>query len=135
MSTGGIVGPCWGIFRELAHSPGRETDDALILKETARRLSEREFSVELKTTEEIAELPASFEPPPFLFVMCERIAILDRTSLEEIGHIGGPGRKAGEFYHIHSLGVDPSGNLVAGESQGYRVQKFIYKGLSTAAVR
>jgi hypothetical protein len=63
----------------------------------------------------------------------ERIAILDRTSLEEIGHIGGPGRKAGEFFHIHSLGVDPSGNLVTGESQGYRVQKFIYKGLSTAA--
>ena len=62
----------------------------------------------------------------------ERIAILDRASLEEIGQIGGPGRKAGEFYHIHSLGVDPQGNLVTGESQGYRVQKFIYKGLSTA---
>jgi DNA-binding beta-propeller fold protein YncE len=65
----------------------------------------------------------------------ERIAILDRTSLEEIGEIGGPGRKAGEFYHLHSLGVDPSGNLVTGESQGYRVQKFVYKGLSTAASR
>ena len=26
----------------------------------------------------------------------ERIAILDRASLEEIGHIGGPGRKAGQ---------------------------------------
>jgi DNA-binding beta-propeller fold protein YncE len=65
----------------------------------------------------------------------ERIAILDRTLLEEIGHIGGPGRKAGEFFHLHSLGVDPNGNLVTGESQGYRVQKFIYKGLTTAATR
>src|SRR5436190_9572864 len=63
----------------------------------------------------------------------DRIAILDRATLEEIGQIGGPGRKAGEFYHIHSLGVDPQGNLITGESQGYRVQKFIYKGLSTAA--
>ncbi|HWY61107.1 MAG TPA: hypothetical protein VNW15_04325 [Rhizomicrobium sp.] len=63
----------------------------------------------------------------------ERIAILDRTSLEEIGHIGGPGRKAGEFFHLHSLDVDPQGNIVTGESQGYRVQKFIFKGLSTAA--
>ena len=62
----------------------------------------------------------------------ERVAILDRASLEEIGQIGGPGRKAGEFFHIHSLGVDPQGNLVTGESQGYRVQKFIYKGVSTA---
>jgi DNA-binding beta-propeller fold protein YncE len=63
----------------------------------------------------------------------ERIAILDRASLEEIGQIGGPGRKAGEFFHLHSLGVDPQGNLVTGESQGYRVQKFIFKGQVTAA--
>ena len=60
----------------------------------------------------------------------ERIAILDRKSLEEVGHIGRPGRKAGEFFHLHSLDVDPQGNIVTGESQGYRVQKFIYKGLS-----
>ncbi len=26
--------------------------------------------------------------------------------------------------------VDPQGNIVTGESQGYRVQKFLYKGLS-----
>ena len=65
----------------------------------------------------------------------ERIAILDRSSLEEIGQVGGPGRKAGEFFHIHSLGVDPQGNLITGESQGYRVQKFVFKGLSTAAAR
>ena len=61
----------------------------------------------------------------------ERIAILDRKTLEEIGHIGRPGRKAGEFFHLHSLGVDPKGNIVTGESQGYRVQKFVFKGLST----
>jgi DNA-binding beta-propeller fold protein YncE len=65
----------------------------------------------------------------------ERIAILDRTSLEEIGHIGGPGRKAGEFFHLHSLGVDPDGNLVTGESQGYRVQRFVYKGMPAPAAR
>jgi len=63
----------------------------------------------------------------------ERIAILDRKTLEEIGQIGRPGRKAGEFFHLHSLGVDPKGNIVTGESQGYRVQKFVYKGLSAAA--
>ncbi len=62
----------------------------------------------------------------------ERIAILDRASLTEIGQIGRPGRKAGEFFHLHSLGVDPGGNLITGESQGYRVQKFIFKGVSVA---
>ena len=63
----------------------------------------------------------------------ERIAILDRTSLQEIGHIGEPGRKAGEFFHLHSLAVDPQGNLITGEFQGYRVQKFVFKGLSKRA--
>ena len=75
-------------------------------------------------------------PQRFLYVgdgSNERIAILDRRTLEEIGQIGRPGRKAGEFFHLHSLGVDPKGNIVTGESQGYRVQKFIYKGLSTVS--
>jgi hypothetical protein len=58
----------------------------------------------------------------------ERIAILDRKTMEEIGHIGGPGRKAGEFFHLHSIATDLNGNIITGESQGYRVQKFVYKG-------
>ncbi len=61
----------------------------------------------------------------------ERIAILDRTTLEEIGAIGRPGRNAGEFYHLHSIATDMRGNIITGESQGYRVQKFLYKGLSS----
>jgi 6-phosphogluconolactonase (cycloisomerase 2 family) len=58
----------------------------------------------------------------------ERIAILDRNTLELVGSIGGAGRKAGEFFHLHSIATDPKGNIIAGESQGYRVQKFVYKG-------
>jgi len=58
----------------------------------------------------------------------ERVAILDRATLELIGSIGGPGRKAGEFFHLHSLATDSKGNIITGESQGYRVQKFVYKG-------
>ena len=65
----------------------------------------------------------------------ERIAILDRTTLEEIGAIGRPGRNAGEFYHLHSIATDMRGNIITGESQGYRVQKFIYKGLSSGGTQ
>jgi len=80
--------PCWGVYRELAHSPGRETDDALILKETARRLGERGFSVELKTVEDLPEPPLEGPPEsadpdralPAFFVMCERIPVLDRLA-------------------------------------------------------
>lgn len=60
----------------------------------------------------------------------ERVAIMDRATLEVVGAVGRPGRKAGEFFHIHSIAIDPQGNIITGESQGYRVQKFLYKGLS-----
>ncbi len=66
----------WGIYRELAHSPGRESDDAEILRATARKLEERGFRVDLKTAEEVAG--SAEEPPAFLFVMCERLEILAR---------------------------------------------------------
>ena len=39
---------CWGIFREQAHSPGRETDDAEILRLTAKHLEAAGFQVGLK---------------------------------------------------------------------------------------
>ena len=70
---------CWGIYRELAHSPGRETDDALILRATAAKLARRGFEVELKSPDELPEIPAS-EVPPFLFVMCERPAAVERLA-------------------------------------------------------
>ena len=75
---------CWAIYRELAHSPGRETDDAMILRATAGKLAGHGYSVELKTAEEVAESAA--EPPPYVFVMCERLPILAR--LEEWENAG-----------------------------------------------
>ena len=65
----------------------------------------------------------------------ERVAILDRQTLQVIGQIGRPGRMAGEFFHIHSLATDARGNIITGESQGYRIQRFLYKGLRTGATR
>ena len=45
----------WGVYRELAHSPGRETDDADILKATAAELSARGYDVTLKTPDELPD--------------------------------------------------------------------------------
>jgi hypothetical protein len=73
--------PCWGIYRELAHSPGRETDDAEILRATADRLTARGFEVTLRTADEVLE--GSERPPRSLFVMCERLPILERLGLWE----------------------------------------------------
>jgi len=66
---------CWAVYRELAHSPGRETDDAEILRATGRHLEAKGFTVAYKTPEEVAAVTDGF--PPFLFVMCERLPVLD----------------------------------------------------------
>lgn len=60
----------------------------------------------------------------------EHIAIMERNTMEVVGAIGRPGHGAGEFTNLHSIAVDRQGNIITGESQGYRVQKFLYKGLS-----
>ena len=71
---------CWGIYRELAHSPGRETDDAEILRAVARELAERGFSVDLKSPDELPEETDARGVPPSLFVMCERIPVVERLA-------------------------------------------------------
>ena len=65
----------------------------------------------------------------------ERVAIMDRATMEVVGQIGRPGSSAGEFYHLHSIAIDGQGNIITGESQGYRVQKFVYKGVSNSGTR
>jgi hypothetical protein len=65
---------CWGIFREQTHSPGRETDDAEILRLTAKHLEAAGFPVGLKTAEEVGTLT---EPRPrCVFLMCEGVQVL-----------------------------------------------------------
>lgn len=67
---------CWGIFRERAHSPYREFDDAEILRFTGKYLEAHGFQVSLRTPEEVAE--TGEECPPCALAMCERPAILER---------------------------------------------------------
>jgi hypothetical protein len=77
---------CWGIFRESAHSPGRETDDTEILRLTGKHLEARGFRVLIQSPEEIAGLPA--ESPRGVFMMCEQVAIL--AHLRELAARGVP---------------------------------------------
>jgi len=68
---------CWGLFREREHSPGRESDDAEILRLTAKHLEAHGVQVELKAPE---DLVANEAPPDGVFFMCERMEAL-RTLL------------------------------------------------------
>ena len=44
---------CWGLFREREHSPGRESDDAEILRLTGKHLETYGLHVELRAPEEL----------------------------------------------------------------------------------
>jgi len=86
MEESGARGPksqvrrrAWGVYRELAHSPGRENDDAEILRATGRHLADLGFEVAFKTPEEAAAA-GDDSVPPLLFVMCEREAIVSRLA-------------------------------------------------------
>jgi len=74
---------CWGVYRELAHSPGRETDDAEILRATAQELTARGFQVELKSPDELPGAAEAASAPPFLFVMCERPPVVEKLAAWE----------------------------------------------------
>jgi hypothetical protein len=67
---------CWGIYRERPHSPGREFDDAEILRLTGKHLEAQGLQVSLRTPEEV--VGSSAPCPPCIFLMCERLEILDQ---------------------------------------------------------
>jgi hypothetical protein len=74
---------CWGIYRELAHSPGRIEADRAILQSVGEALAARGFNVELAVAD--AEFDTHFAN---IFVMCERGPILDRLrNAEKTGSI------------------------------------------------
>ena len=81
----------WGIFREEAHSPGRESDDSEILRLTAKGLEAKGFQVDLKTPDELGG--AADDAPRGIFLMCERTEALEALrALEAEGvlHVNTP---------------------------------------------
>ncbi len=78
----------WGIFRERQHSPGREFDDAEILRLVAKHVEAGGCQVSLKTPEQLMETD---EPPPSLvFLMCERmetLGVLEPIEAKGIPHV------------------------------------------------
>jgi hypothetical protein len=60
------------------------------------------------------------------------IAVVDRKSLRILYQFGDRSAKPGDFQGLHHMAVDSKGNIYTGEvAPGARVQRFIYKGLSS----
>jgi hypothetical protein len=65
---------CLGIFRERAHSPGRESDDAEILRLTAKALEARGYVVHLREPHDVDV--AESERPQHVILMGECVPLL-----------------------------------------------------------
>jgi DNA-binding beta-propeller fold protein YncE len=64
----------------------------------------------------------------------ERVRVILRETLEELTSFGDGGRQPGQFYGVHSIASDSKGNIYTTETfEGKRVQKFLYKGISSVA--
>jgi hypothetical protein len=72
---------CWGIFRERAHSPGRENDDTEILRLTGKHLEARGYQIDLKDPEDVSGPTAG--RPRAIFLMCEREEVLAQLAAWE----------------------------------------------------
>jgi DNA-binding beta-propeller fold protein YncE len=60
------------------------------------------------------------------------IAVVDRKTLEVLYQFGERSETAGNFRGPHELSVDSKGNLFVAEVEpGNRVQKFVFKGLTS----
>ena len=102
---------CWGIFRESTHSPGRESDDTEILRLTGKHLEAKGFHVELKTAEEVVEVDEGW--PRFVFLMCERLEVLDRLRTLEVSgvpHVNSP-RAVHNTYRDRMIAVLDEANV------------------------
>ena len=57
------------------------------------------------------------------------VHILNRKTLEVLGHFGEAGETPGNFRGLHHLAVDSKGNIYTAEvATGRRAQKFVFKG-------
>ena len=73
----------------------------------------------------------------FLYITSgdQHVRILDRQTLQTVGMFGRLGHYPGQFLHLHVLAIDSKSNVYTGENTGKRVQKWIYKGMSTGSAR
>jgi DNA-binding beta-propeller fold protein YncE len=93
----------------------------------------RETLTHVGTTVDLAFSPDKAQQ--FLYVASgdERIRILNRSTLQEVGRIGRMGHYPGQFFWLHVIACDSEGNIYSGDAAalGRRIQKFVYKGFSS----
>jgi DNA-binding beta-propeller fold protein YncE len=124
---------CVGVARDgLVYVCDRENDRIQVFRADGTFVREAFVAKPTRGNGSVWDVAFSHDPEQRLLYVADgqnqRIYILERESLKEIGSFGGGGRQPGHFYGVGSLAVDPAGNLYTGEMfEGKRVQKFVRK--------
>ena len=64
----------------------------------------------------------------------QHVWIFERKTRQLLGRFGTQGHYNGQGWHFHGIATDSKGNIYTAEGiMGHRVDKFVYKGLSTSA--
>jgi DNA-binding beta-propeller fold protein YncE len=84
----------------------------------------------------------AFSPDPqqqFMYVADfdnGQVVIVNRKTLDVVGSFGSRSSSPGNFQSLHNLATDSKGNIYTAEvAPGGRVQRFVFKGLSSAGTQ
>jgi DNA-binding beta-propeller fold protein YncE len=124
---------CVSVSRDgLVYVCDRENDRIQVFKADGTFVKEAFVARTTRGNGSVWDVAFSHDPQQRLIYVADgqnqRIYVLERESLKEIGSFGAGGRQPGQFYGVGSLAVDSTGNLFTGEMfEGKRVQKFVRK--------
>ena len=115
----------------------RASDRVQVFQKNGTFVKEMIIAKNTKVEGSVWDVAFSNDPQErFLYVadgVSKTIWVLQRDSLNVVSRFGDGGRYPGMFYAVDSVGVDSKGNVYTGEnSDGKRVQKWIYKGMGAA---
>jgi hypothetical protein len=124
LSTDGLVYVC-----------DRPNDRIQVFKADGTFVTEKQIAPRTLGDGSVWDIAFSKDPQQKYMYLCdgknEKIYVMDRQSLEILTSFGDGGRQPGQWYAVHSIGVDSKGNIYTTETyQGRRLQKFVYKGLA-----
>jgi DNA-binding beta-propeller fold protein YncE len=112
----------------------RANDRVQVFRRDGTFVKEAFFEQETLRSGSVWDIAFSRDPgQSYLYIangVNQKISIVLRSTLEVLTAFGDGGRQPGQFFGVHNLDTDSSGNLYATETYtGARVQRFIYRGL------
>ena len=113
----------------------RAHDRLQVFTPDGKFVKEAFFARNTKASGSVWDVAFSKDPQQrFMYVpdgMNNRVMVIDRQSLQQVTTFGDGGRMPGQFYGVHSIATDKSGNIYTTETwEGKRLQKFLFKGMA-----